>query len=114
MGTRVRAAEYHEFRFSSRHVRDYRLEVLFATVDVPQIPYLNDAVKMTRYAEQKWGVTLDKSRQVGANDGDGHARDFTRDDEGSLSRGLRPEELKLLKEARAAARGSIPRSFGGQ
>ena len=50
-------SEVSTFQHGSRHTKDYRIEVLFATVDVPSVPLLRDASAMNDYSRRLMAST---------------------------------------------------------
>ncbi|ORC90538.1 uncharacterized protein TM35_000083360 [Trypanosoma theileri] len=53
MGYKRTEQPFHAFEYATRVSKDYRIEVLFATVEVEQTRYLRDAVGLTEYAEKR-------------------------------------------------------------
>ena len=101
IGTANPSDVYKPFRMSSRHTRDYRIEVLLASVDLPQIKYLNDAANITNYSESKTYPTkaLNPVGSEALNSGI------------TLAKGLRGDEVKLLYDMKAQTEGSRPKPF---
>lgn len=50
-GYNARERPVTTFRLASRLTKDYRIEVMFATVDAPAVPLLGDALRLTEYAK---------------------------------------------------------------
>ncbi|RNF11939.1 hypothetical protein TraAM80_00634 [Trypanosoma rangeli] len=61
MGYKWTHQPFHTFEYATRVSKDYRIEVMFATVEVAQMRCLSDAVGLTEYAEAK-------QREEGATD----------------------------------------------
>ncbi|KEG12115.1 hypothetical protein DQ04_01991040 [Trypanosoma grayi] len=53
MGYKRTHQPFHTFEYATRVSKDYRIEVMFATVEAAQMRYLKEAVGMTEYAERK-------------------------------------------------------------
>ena len=53
MGYKQTQQPFHAFEYATRVSKDYRLEVLFATVETAQAPTLSQAVQLTEYAAAK-------------------------------------------------------------
>ncbi|RNF16715.1 uncharacterized protein Tco025E_05094 [Trypanosoma conorhini] len=53
MGYKWTHQPFHTFEYGTRVSKDYRIEVMFATVEAAQMRYLNDAVGLTEYAEKQ-------------------------------------------------------------
>ncbi|CAJ1035004.1 hypothetical protein Q4I30_006984 [Leishmania utingensis] len=53
MGYKQTHQPFHAFEYATRVSKDYRIEVLFATVETAQTKTLSEAVHLTEYAEQK-------------------------------------------------------------
>ncbi|EAN93760.1 hypothetical protein C3747_60g46 [Trypanosoma cruzi] len=53
MGYKWTHQPFHTFEYGTRISKDYRIEVMFATVEVAQMRYLDDAVRLTEYAVKK-------------------------------------------------------------
>lgn len=50
MGYKQTHQPFHEFEYHTRVSKDYRIEVLFATVEVEHLKNLNDSIQLTDYA----------------------------------------------------------------
>lgn len=53
MGYKQTHQPFHAFEYSTRVSKDYRLEVMFATVEAAHSKHLNEAVQLTAYAREK-------------------------------------------------------------
>lgn len=88
---------FHSFEYGNRISNDYRIEVLFATVEVAHLSHLRDSIQITDYAEERMGdrkqisagASMDSSKvqssTVGSCNGDSGTRSASTS---TTSRGL--------------------------